>query len=368
MSGAEVILGVVAGGAGLASLSIQLAESAIKLRRLYHSIKDAPSTMKEIADEVEVMSLSLKYLERHRQSESHGSDLLDQCIKKCQAHVEKINLLTEEISRKLDIAGLVGRLHTAMRERDLDKLLGDLARARSALHLAVDLYHRAEEERRWRMQETDTARRQDQMAMCLVALQALQENQVAMTRDFQPIVQRSRNAEILEIDEGSECTKNGDDSGILDNRFHNSFEHRRYRRGKHADTPAFRVRIKLPTLFSSRVWEIARVDAEQGWDLYFRTYSVHPWDSLIFHGCESGDLEGVRRLIRNGEASLLDIDPEGNSLITVSMVRVIYMSMAKSRHRRSDFAKTACYLEDGFLIVTCQSISPQCAFGSYGNS
>lgn len=130
MSGAEVVLGVVAGGAGLASLSIQLAESAIKLRRLYHSIKDAPSTMKEIADEIEVMSLSLKYLERHRQSESHGSDLLDQCIKKCQAHVEKINLLTEEISRKLDIAGLVGRLYTAMRERDLDKLLGDLARAR----------------------------------------------------------------------------------------------------------------------------------------------------------------------------------------------------------------------------------------------
>jgi hypothetical protein len=77
MSGAEVILGVVAGGAGLASLSIQLAESAVKLKRLYHSMKDAPETLKEIADEIKIMSLSLKHLERHRQSESQETDLLD---------------------------------------------------------------------------------------------------------------------------------------------------------------------------------------------------------------------------------------------------------------------------------------------------
>ena len=56
MSGAEVILGVVAGGAGLASLSIQLAESAVKLKRLYHSMRNAPETLKEIADEIKLMS------------------------------------------------------------------------------------------------------------------------------------------------------------------------------------------------------------------------------------------------------------------------------------------------------------------------
>lgn len=65
MSGVDVILGVVAGGAGLASLSMQLAESANKLKRLYHSMKDAPSTLKEIADEIEIMSLSLRHLEQH---------------------------------------------------------------------------------------------------------------------------------------------------------------------------------------------------------------------------------------------------------------------------------------------------------------
>lgn len=199
MSGAEVILGVVAGGAGLASLSIQLAESALKLKRLYHSIRNAPETLTEIADEIHLMSLSLQHLERHRQNENHGADLLNRCIENCRSHTTKITLLTEKISQKIDNASLTGRLYASMRERDLDKLLGDLARARSALHLAVELYHRAEEERRWRMQEADTAKRQDQMAMCLVALQALQANHAAMMRQNEPLVQYPRVQEVQDI-------------------------------------------------------------------------------------------------------------------------------------------------------------------------
>jgi hypothetical protein len=37
------------------------------------------------------------------------------------------------------------------------------------------------------------------------------------------------------------------------------------------DTAAILLRLRLPALFSSSVWEIARIDAEQGWDLRFRT-------------------------------------------------------------------------------------------------
>lgn len=125
MSGAEVILGVVAGGAGLASLSIQLAESAVKLKRLYHSMKHAPENLKEIADEIGIMSLSLKHLERQRQNESHGADLLDSCIENCRLYTSKITLLTEKIHQKLDKDSLAGRMYAVMQSRDLDKLLND---------------------------------------------------------------------------------------------------------------------------------------------------------------------------------------------------------------------------------------------------
>ena len=331
MSGAEVILGVVAGGAGLASLSIQLGESAIKLKRLYHSMRNAPETLIEIADDIELMSLSLNNLECHRQSESHRADLLDRCIANCRSHTTKIILLTEKISQKIDKASLTGRLYASMRERDLERLLDDLARARSALHLAVDLYHRAEEERRRLIREADAAIREDRMATCLVALQVLQENQAVMMRTHEPLVQYPRLQEIREIDDGSEDGEDCEELVTHDRQYRGPST---YRRREIQDTPAFRFRMKLPNLFSSRVWEIARVAAEQGFDLQFRTYNVRPSHSPIFQCCRRGDLEGVERLIRNGEASLLDVIPTGESLITVSAFDDNYRFEAKSYYRQ----------------------------------
>ena len=366
MSGAEVILGVVAGGAGLASLSIQLAESAVKLKRLYHSMRNAPETLKEIADEIKLMSLSLQLLERHRQSESHGADLLDLCIENCRSNTTKIILLTEKISQKIENASLRGRLYASTRERDLDKLLGDLARARTALHLAVSIYHGAEEERRRRMQEIDAVTRKDEMAMCLVALQVLQEkfeNQAVMMRQHEPLIQYPRVREVHEIDDGSEGEEDGYESEIHDQQLQESSTHRRHRRRKIDDTPAFRLRFRLPALFSSRVWEIARVTAEQGFDLKYRTYNMRPLDSPIFRCCKIGDLEGVKRLIKDGKASLLDVTPTGESLITVGAIDVIYSSEAKPHYRQSVIAQMLCDLRNGSLIRTRRPINFRCGTG-----
>jgi hypothetical protein len=45
----------------------------------------------------------------------------------------------------------------------------------------------------------------------------------------------------------------------------------------------------------------------------------------VFLRCEWGDLEGLQHLIRNGEASLFDVDEHGNNLIsvTVSIITII---------------------------------------------
>ena len=73
------------------------------------------------------------------------------------------------------------------------------------------------------------------------------------------------------------------------------------------------MRFQLPTLFTSRVWEIARIDAHQGWDLCFRTYNRRPRDAKIFLHCRYHNLREVQRLIQNGEASLLDADEDGHN-------------------------------------------------------
>ena len=89
----------------------------------------------------------------------------------------------------------------------------------------------------------------------------------------------------------------------------------RSRRSKRA---FFRLKFRLPTLFSSRVWELARFDASQGWDLYFRMYHRRRHDAKVFKYCRRGYLKGVQKLISNGEASLLDVDEYGGNLLSVS--------------------------------------------------
>jgi hypothetical protein len=89
-------------------------------------------------------------------------------------------------------------------------------------------------------------------------------------------------------------------------------------RSHHTGAVAFRVKLRLPMLFSSRVWEIARIDAHQGWDLCFRAYNRRPREAEIFEYCRIGNLEEVRLLIQNGEASLLDVDEDGDNLLSVS--------------------------------------------------
>jgi hypothetical protein len=95
------------------------------------------------------------------------------------------------------------------------------------------------------------------------------------------------------------------------------------RRSRHTRKVAFRVKFGAPAWFSSRVWDITRINAQAGWDLCFRTYNRRPYDSEVLHCCRSGNLEGLKRLIQNGEASLLDVDVHGSNLISVSIITII---------------------------------------------
>lgn len=78
------IFGAVASGAGLISLAMQLLESAEKLHGFYHTSEYAPETLRELAEEMETISLSLRHLEQHRQHDDTLDDLLDRCIGSCQ--------------------------------------------------------------------------------------------------------------------------------------------------------------------------------------------------------------------------------------------------------------------------------------------
>lgn len=63
----------------------------------------------------------------------------------------------------------------------------------------------------------------------------------------------------------------------------------------------------------SKGFRVSFLESAQGWfpGFTFRHFNVRPYDALIFELCSIGDIEGVKRLFRRGDASPFDTDPDG---------------------------------------------------------
>jgi hypothetical protein len=70
------VFGAVASGAGLVSLALQLIDTAQKLKKLYNTSRDAPTTVADLCFELETMSLSPRQLNSHRSANIAGDELL----------------------------------------------------------------------------------------------------------------------------------------------------------------------------------------------------------------------------------------------------------------------------------------------------
>lgn len=129
------IFGAVASGAGLVSLSMQLLESTQKLKGFFDSSRDAPDTVRDLCFDLETMSLSLRQIEHHRQSDVLGDELLGRCIVTCERAIA--NIKAEGMLRK---ARFAGRLYTAFRDPEVRRLLADMEHAKSSMSLAYMSY------------------------------------------------------------------------------------------------------------------------------------------------------------------------------------------------------------------------------------
>lgn len=134
------VFAALASGAGLVSLSIQLIDSAQKLKKLFNAGKDAPTIVADLCFELETMSLSLRQLDSHRNAGTTGDELLGRCFTTCTRMVMKIGVTVSKIERLMQRCCVGGRLYMAFKEPEIQDLLGELERAKSAMSFAYMSY------------------------------------------------------------------------------------------------------------------------------------------------------------------------------------------------------------------------------------
>ena len=134
------VFGAVASGAGLVSLSLQLIDSAQKLKKLYNASRDAPTFVADLCFELETMSLSLRQLNSHRNPSLTGDQLLGRCFTTCTRMVMKIEVAVEKIERLIQRCRAGGRLYMAFKEPEIRELLEEMERAKSSMSFAYMSY------------------------------------------------------------------------------------------------------------------------------------------------------------------------------------------------------------------------------------
>ena len=134
------VFAAVASGAGLVSLSIQLIDSAQKLKKLFNASKDAPTTVVDLCFELETMALSLRQLNSHRNANNTGDELLSRCFTTCTRMVTKIELTVTKIERLIQRCNVGGRLYMAFKDPEIHDLLEDLERSKSSMSFAFMSY------------------------------------------------------------------------------------------------------------------------------------------------------------------------------------------------------------------------------------
>lgn len=135
------LLGIVAGGAGLASLAAQILTGGSKIRDIYTSYHEAPNRLKDLSDDMKVFAQYLhllsKDLEQHDDAK-HG--IVDECLRLCSRASAVMSAAITKLEKGIDKSKPKGRLRGALASKSIEQLCDDLKRAKTSLALACDLY------------------------------------------------------------------------------------------------------------------------------------------------------------------------------------------------------------------------------------
>ncbi|ERF72637.1 hypothetical protein EPUS_05691 [Endocarpon pusillum Z07020] len=321
MSGAEAIFGVIAGGVSLVSLGIQLSGSAVKLKRMLSTAKNAPQTISQYVSSLETMAAALQLLEHHQQYDAQSGALLARCITAFRESTLRIQQLVDKIEHYMTAYNRVGgKLYTVYKEREVKELFDDLERAKSSLELAYIIYMDAEQRRRHQAHDDTLARN----STLLSDLQAeIRSGNADITQQLRRLLQSptvpqqgqlvvtdSRIATARELMLRGEAETNPDDMSSSRDDHKQCGRPLAVKQSRRKNRRAH-ICIRLPSQLYRRVWEFSVTSSQSLWSLHLHTYNIVPENSLIFRYCELGDVAAMQRLTTSGEASLLDTYEEG---------------------------------------------------------
>lgn len=293
-------LGAAASVVGLVSLGVQLAECAVKLKKLCDQVEKAPEALRTLEIEVKLFSLLLQDVDAFRiqRGFNHSAPLL-QCVYHCQIVTAKIVSYVREIegmSRKYKLAG---RVYAALRLSDVNSLCRDMERAKTNLIIALQLLTAGLPAMPVSVSQV-TAVGQPQIA----GSSAGTTTQAVSIGYLDP---PEKPLDFLNDGPAEEHDEAKDVDSELSIEYGQASRTKKAQIRKFARSrQIFSLRMGLPWLFGQVVWDVSVRRSYQGWKICLQCENIVAFDSPIFNYALTGDALAVQKLFAKGEASPYD--------------------------------------------------------------
>lgn len=136
------ILGVVAGGVGIAGFAAQIISSVQQIQDFWSSIRDAPADIKSLLDELTLLSEMLDDIDIDEQT-MRGQVVATKAARYCQTAAKSIDAVVRDLADGLQMTK--GRKQWAavkavLKEKRMARSLQQLERAKAMLILAYQCY------------------------------------------------------------------------------------------------------------------------------------------------------------------------------------------------------------------------------------
>jgi len=130
---------------GAASISLQIAESIIKLKNFWSLVKEAPDDIAFIIEELELFRDVASDIETDLNSGDTVALAMDtrtdkKCLDFCKKAADVLHTICKELAKELEKGKMRGGFKTALRKETIDRLRERLRNAQSLLLLSQQIF------------------------------------------------------------------------------------------------------------------------------------------------------------------------------------------------------------------------------------
>ncbi|KAI0104244.1 hypothetical protein GGR51DRAFT_522106 [Nemania sp. FL0031] len=289
-------LGVAASGIAVFQVATQVGTSIIKLKQLWDDLRDAPSSIRDLLNQIECLDPAIWEAD-HTFSHANlppmfwDNSIAKQSTEYCHKALNSLTEVVEELALQINGTGKLRRkvasAKVVLKKEQLNRLERRLQNAAMMLNLAQQSYLLA----LTRIQPHIIIQGFTEIAAPLI-VQSLQNN-VGLGRvgdldtpQSQPLYEGSKSV--------NDCEPKTQ-----------ALTRRRYPNPRDATST---IRFRLPTWLYRTTWELQSSGSYGDWKFNLRCYRTVPSNSEVLYIARSGDPKDLEILFASGQGSLYDRD------------------------------------------------------------